>query len=617
MPSDSAHPNNRLAMAFALLPGLSQVYLDHVLLGALFFAGFLTSLNGIFLAANLQSANTHVIGRVAIVALVLVWVGSAWHAYALSYGTDRSGLARDRGQLLRMALLDYLRDDLDAAALKLERAIDLDIDWQDPDPLFHLGVVMLRIAEVRALSADTEGTRTARRRSQWAFRTCLGRDRFGKWRREIRRETKRMRSLLTQTGRLSMTQSERLLRSDTTLLGFPELRESGAMHRPISGSRPAPGASGSASQEFPRTRVTPRPFDRRKLANALKDDTTVKVKPPADGDYASLDDETRASAPLAGAEAAAEERSVPEGAEGDPAQTQPAARPLPGDSGSAAEGLEDTRRDGRGSTELPGEAAPPPEDGLPATRLDVRPEELIADLLPRTRQAVKRAETSSEFGPPPTRLAARPRRADLGEVPPTRSSARPEQGAQQDGDDEEDGEELPEIVLGPADLSSSDPEAAAGAEGRPPPTRANSRKSLQESLGAESPPPTRANSRKSLQESLGAESPPPTRVNSREALQALRENEATPLEISYRGLRLDVSTRRAARPEAADSEEEPQSSPEDEGHAEGGAEAEAPRAVPAPEEAPATLEPGAPGGEAPRPAPEEASSGGPADQEGT
>ncbi|HBP18672.1 MAG TPA: hypothetical protein DEA08_12910, partial [Planctomycetes bacterium] len=161
-------PSNLVAMLLCVVPGLGQVYLDHILLGAVFFAGWITSANGLFLAHNLQSANTDLIHQVALVSLILVYIGSTWHAYALSYGTDRGLLARDRRTLLRDALVAYLRDDLDVAAQRLEQAIDLDVDWQDPDPLFHLGVVMLRLAERRAASNDLDGARSARRRSQWA-----------------------------------------------------------------------------------------------------------------------------------------------------------------------------------------------------------------------------------------------------------------------------------------------------------------------------------------------------------------------------------------------------------------------------------------------------------------
>ena len=45
------------------------------------------------------------------------------------------------------AIFDYLRNDLTASTQKLERAVALDVDRSDPDPLFHLGVVMLRLAE--------------------------------------------------------------------------------------------------------------------------------------------------------------------------------------------------------------------------------------------------------------------------------------------------------------------------------------------------------------------------------------------------------------------------------------------------------------------------------------
>lgn len=379
-------------MLLAIIPGLSQVYLDRVLVGAVFFAAFLTALNCVFLAGNLQSAtNTYTMARISILSLVIIWVGSVWHAYALSYGTDRSGLARDRGQLLRTALVDYLRNDLDAAAIKLERAIELDVDWQDPDPLFHLGVLMLRLAEERALEQDTEGSRTARRRSQWAFRTCLSRDKFHKWRREIRRETTRMRPLLQSSGRGT---SERLDPADTMMAAFPELGESTSIPRAILG----PDSSRYA-------RITPRPFSRKTLkerleASGIEEDTVAAEPPGAPGQTESPPEELEASgspdALEAGSEESAEESTEestePRGAdenenenenvgegEGDLAATHPAQRLLPGEDGDFSSATE--------AEEEPVGLAVTPEGGMPATRLDVRPLDIIGDLLPATRHA--------------------------------------------------------------------------------------------------------------------------------------------------------------------------------------------------------------------------------------
>lgn len=478
--SEERHPNNLVAMLLALVPGLSQVYLEHVLLGAIFFSAFLTALNCLFLASNLQSAtNTQLLGQISLLSLIVIWIGSAWHAYALSYGTDRSGLARDRGQLLRLALLDYLRNDLEPAAVKLERAIELDVDWQDPDPLFHLGVVLLRLAEERALDQDTEGSRVARRRSQWAFRTCLGRDRFGKWRREIRRETKRMRTLLRSTGRAT---SERLgAADDTTIASFPELGESTSIPRP---------PLGPDSSRYPR--ITPRPFSRRVLkerleASGLEDDTVAalppedesseseaaraareteetRVLPPreestpepaeSEGDAPASpregsdepDPEPRPEEPAPQTktktktktkteeaepkeEASKEDESKSVGPEdsgssdeGDLAATQPAQRLLPGEEeGSFA-----------GSPEAPPESeeeALVTEGGMPATRLDVRPQDLIPDLLPATRQRSREGSSDSEgLTPyPATRTASRIGGEDEGAVagiPPTRHVSR-------------------------------------------------------------------------------------------------------------------------------------------------------------------------------------------------
>ena len=244
--------SNLVAMVLSALPGAGHYYLDRYLMGALLFGAFVTAVNGIFLGSTLQSSSTHpeTLKTVSMVALVLVWLLSVVHTFKQSYGTDRKSLRERRGLLLRSALVDYVRDDLEDSAKKLESAIELDVDWQDPDPLFHLGVVMLRLAEQRAARTLKEGARAARRRSQWAFRTCLTRDKENKWRTEIARESKRMRRLLSSTGRLrqiTASSSDRMWAISESG-SFPELQASGTFPRlGTSGEQPTIPMTGTTA----------------------------------------------------------------------------------------------------------------------------------------------------------------------------------------------------------------------------------------------------------------------------------------------------------------------------------------------------------------------------------
>lgn len=195
-------PRNAVALLLSTVTGLGHFYLDHYLTGALLFGLFVTAINGMFLGFTLQSTSSPLLLRaLSILLFVVVWTFGVWHAYRLSYGTDRAGLARARDALLREGLVHYLRDDLEDAVRKLERAVALDIDWHDPDPLFHLGVAYARLAERRALRMDEAGAREAQRRAHLAFKQCLGRDPRRKWRAEVEDEQARMRPR-TLTARL-------------------------------------------------------------------------------------------------------------------------------------------------------------------------------------------------------------------------------------------------------------------------------------------------------------------------------------------------------------------------------------------------------------------------------
>lgn len=196
-------PRNWVALLLSVITGLGHFYLDHYVAGAILFGLFATALNGVFLGFTLQATSSpEVLRAVSIFAFVLVWAFGMWHAYRLSYGTDRVAMAQAKDALLREGLIDYLRDDLEDAARKIERAAALDVDWLDPDPLFHLGVVSARLADRRGARGDARGSKAARRRALQAFKDCLVRDPIRKWRAEVADELRRMRVPGAFTGRM-------------------------------------------------------------------------------------------------------------------------------------------------------------------------------------------------------------------------------------------------------------------------------------------------------------------------------------------------------------------------------------------------------------------------------
>jgi hypothetical protein len=88
-------PRNWLAVALSVVTGLGHFYLDHYLTGALLFGLFVTTINGIFLGSTLQvTASPGLLKAASILAFVAVWLFGLWHAYKLSYGTDRPALAK-------------------------------------------------------------------------------------------------------------------------------------------------------------------------------------------------------------------------------------------------------------------------------------------------------------------------------------------------------------------------------------------------------------------------------------------------------------------------------------------------------------------------------------------
>ena len=185
-------PRNSRVVLLSLVPGLGHFYLDRFNAGALLFVSFVTALNALFLGSTLHSLqNPELVRNAAGVAVVLIWALGMWHAYSLSYGTDRIALSKQRKELVRRALVHYLRDELEEARKLLKQAVDLDIDWVDPDPLFHLGVILARMAERAALRSASDA-RALRRKALATLKACQARDGEAKWEREVAVEQRRL-----------------------------------------------------------------------------------------------------------------------------------------------------------------------------------------------------------------------------------------------------------------------------------------------------------------------------------------------------------------------------------------------------------------------------------------
>lgn len=193
---------NARAMLLSLITGLGHIYLRHYVLGAALFALFAASLNGIALGLLLSSRP--VLARALLFGsgplAFIVWTAGLAHAWKISYGTDRARLRGERRRLFREGLVRYLRDDLDGARDQLRRAVECDVDWEDPDALFHLGTTELRLAERRAARGETLAADRARRRGLRSLAACLRRDDRLKWRAEVQLERQRAQALKVKAG---------------------------------------------------------------------------------------------------------------------------------------------------------------------------------------------------------------------------------------------------------------------------------------------------------------------------------------------------------------------------------------------------------------------------------
>lgn len=253
-PSIRIAPVNARVLALSIVTGLGHVYLRHYVLGAILFALFATALNGVFLGSVIESnkAAGQVLVHVSVPAAIVIWVVGLVHAYRLSYGTDRARLREERQKLFREGFIAYLRDELDAAAHALGQAVARDVDWEESDILFHLGVVELRIAERAHLRGERKVAEHARQRGLRAFKNCLARDEKKKWRAEIDVERARAKNPPRPMTRVLMAvpkveSSEETVEDDTAELVLPKSGEGR-----IADTESAPSPSGRASTQEPR-----------------------------------------------------------------------------------------------------------------------------------------------------------------------------------------------------------------------------------------------------------------------------------------------------------------------------------------------------------------------------
>src|SRR5579872_547111 len=235
-------------MLLSLVTGLGHVYLRHYLLGAVLFSLFATSLDGVFLGTIIESNPrlAHRLFWVSVPCAVGVWVFGLVHAWKISYGTDRARLREERLRLFREGLTLYLRDELDAAVRSFEGAIDRDVDWEDSDALFNLGVVHLRRAERFARKGERRAADRARRRAKRAFDTCLAHDDRKKWRGEIAHEQARARLGATAVARrrVGSDSSDERPSGSSVAIGPPTI--SGHVKVPHQGTTKTRNPEGSA-----------------------------------------------------------------------------------------------------------------------------------------------------------------------------------------------------------------------------------------------------------------------------------------------------------------------------------------------------------------------------------
>jgi hypothetical protein len=167
-----------LAIALSAVAGLGHVYLRRYVQGVVLFALFATAANGVLLGALWQGPEARTISLASEVALVAVWVAGLASVLRLTVFTDREKLRERRDEKIREGLVHYLKDEYGPALASFEEACACDVDRDDVDVLFHLGVVESRLGN--------------RRRAARYFRRCLAWDPREKWRAEVKDEMARL-----------------------------------------------------------------------------------------------------------------------------------------------------------------------------------------------------------------------------------------------------------------------------------------------------------------------------------------------------------------------------------------------------------------------------------------
>jgi hypothetical protein len=172
--------SSALAIGLSVVSGLGHIYLGRPTAGVVYFALFAAAANGLIVAALWIGPEARTIAQVSGAALALVWLAALASAVRLSAMTDREALCLERSERLREGIVAGLRGDHRAALAAFETAARCDIDGDDADVQFHLGLAALRLGDER--------------RAERAWRFCVHGCLEGRFRFEIERERAKLRA---------------------------------------------------------------------------------------------------------------------------------------------------------------------------------------------------------------------------------------------------------------------------------------------------------------------------------------------------------------------------------------------------------------------------------------
>jgi tetratricopeptide (TPR) repeat protein len=175
----SSRPSRALALILSLVPGWGHVYLANERLGlCLFTLAAIAAFGVIDLLLLYQGVHRLFLARSIAAAGILIWLVSFADVWRRTSPARRQRLGEEKARLLRLGMIAYLRDDLEAAEEAFRACLSL--DHQDVEALMRLGVVLARLGQVRA----------ARR---WLGRARVF-DFEDKWKWQIGRELESLRS---------------------------------------------------------------------------------------------------------------------------------------------------------------------------------------------------------------------------------------------------------------------------------------------------------------------------------------------------------------------------------------------------------------------------------------